>query len=431
MRRRLLDAADRGIAAAAWLLLAVTLASLLTRDVVVATETADRVRVYARGLEFDFVGWTLASAAAKVSQASVGAQAFVDEAARSELARQYVRLQGDLERTQAEIEQRYADPAVSDPLATTARARLEAERLQLRLDAIQPTVEAILQEQLSVILAEQGLAWGGQPVPPVSFHLTPLPDALITSPRDVIRLEANIDVSGDLPIDEQVALEERVSADLGVSTLVVPLGGIGTYPSMVAETSNLGWIAATVAHEWLHNLLTLRPLGLSYNASPELRTMNETTAEMIGNELGDLLLKRYYPDLAPLPRPFENLLRRDVAPAQVQAPGFDFRAEMHLTRVTADRLLSEGQIDAAEDYLEARRIFLWEHGYQIRKLNQAYFAFYGAYAVSGGGASGADPAGEAVRLLRRRSPTLADFVNTIAWFTSFDQLRDYLGLPPA
>jgi hypothetical protein len=78
--------------------------------------------------------------------------------------------------------------------------------------------------------------------------------------------------------------------------------------------------------------------------------------------------------------------------------------------------------------METRRKHMWEHGYQIRKLNQAYFAFYGAYAAGGGGAAGPDPVGEAVRLLRRRSASLADFVNTMAWFTSYEQLRAYLGV---
>ena len=59
----------------------------------------------------------------------------------------------------------------------------------------------------------------------------------------------------------------------------------------------------------------------------------------------------------------------------------------------------------------------------IRKLNQAYFAFHGAYADVPGGAAGEDPVGPAVRALRAQSDSLADFVNTIAWMTSFEQLQ--------
>ena len=72
---------------------------------------------------------------------------------------------------------------------------------------------------------------------------------------------------------------------------------------------------------------------------------------------------------------------------------------MHKTRVNVDEMLADGKIDQAEDYMEARRQFFWENGYHIRKLNQAYFAFHGAYADTPGGTAGAseDPVGEAVR----------------------------------
>jgi hypothetical protein len=60
----------------------------------------------------------------------------------------------------------------------------------------------------------------------------------------------------------------------------------------------------------------------------------------------------------------------------------------------------------------------------IRKLNQAYFAFHGAYADVPGGAAGEDPVGPAVRALRERSASLEEFVNTIAWMTSFEELQE-------
>jgi len=73
--------------------------------------------------------------------------------------------------------------------------------------------------------------------------------------------------------------------------------------------------------------------------------------------------------------------------------------------------------------MEARRVFFWENGYLIRKLNQAYFAFHGAYADQPGGAAGEDPVGAAVRALRSQSLSLADFLNRISWMSSFEQLK--------
>ena len=253
--------------------------------------------------------------------------------------------------------------------------------------------------------------------------------ALIVSPRDHIEQTANISIETDLPLDKVVALEGRVDGGFDVSSLVVNIGGVGVYPTMVMQSTDLNWVLSTVAHEWTHNYLTLRPLGVLYGETPELRTMNETTASITGNEIGGLVMKRFYPELVKpsaslgtgtslVSDPFDH-----PTPGDFLRPHFDFRAEMHETRVTADALLAKGKIDEAEAYMESRRMIFVKQGYLIRKLNQAYFSFYGAYADTPGGAAGEDPVGPAVRALREKSKSLADFVNTIAWMTDFKQLQ--------
>jgi hypothetical protein len=195
---------------------------------------------------------------------------------------------------------------------------------------------------------------------------------------------------------------------------------------MVMQTTDLNWTLDTISHEWTHNYLNVRPLGINYSTTPELRTMNETTASIVGGEVGSYVLKKYYSELQPSSSN-SNLMSLDpTSPALNQLNDtlpFDFRAEMHETRVTVDKLLAGGKIEAAEAYMEQRRQVFWNHGYLIRKLNQAYFAFNGAYADVPGGAAGEDPVGPAVRALRAQSASLADFVNTIAWMTSFQQLQ--------
>jgi hypothetical protein len=193
------------------------------------------------------------------------------------------------------------------------------------------------------------------------------------------------------------------------------------YPTMVMQTSDINWLAEVVAHEWIHNFLTLRPLGASYESTPELRIMNETTAAIAGKEIGQAVIAQYYPQY--LPSPVQD--SSETAPnTQSSEPArFNFQNEMRTTRVTVDQLLSEGKIEEAENYMEERRRLFWDNGYLIRKLNQAYFAFYGAYADEAGGASGEDPVGAAVRLLRAQSSSLASFVKQISWLWSFDQLQ--------
>jgi len=291
---------------------------------------------------------------------------------------------------------------------------------------LEPLAESILQSQISDTVAGLGLTLGGQPIPPVLYHSTPLPTALIVSPRDTIRQDQNISLKPDMSVDERTALEEKVDRTLNVSSLVVNVGGIGVYPTMVIQSSDLNYLSEVVAHEWVHNFLTFRPLGISYLNSPELRTMNETTASIAGVEIGRSLLERYYPELLPPPPP------PPPTPGEIQPPPppvFDFREEMRITRETVDQLLSEGKIEQAEDYMESRRVFFWENGYRIRKLNQAYFAFYGAYADQPGGAAGEDPVGAAVRALRSQSLSLADFLNRISWMSSFEQLKKAVSPP--
>jgi hypothetical protein len=154
--------------------------------------------------------------------------------------------------------------------------------------------------------------------------------------------------------------------------------------------------------------------------------MNETTADIVGDEVGKLVIQKYYPELLAASSN-ADLISLDNSSLLSNGSGdttpFDFRAEMHTTRVTADKLLAEGKITEAETYMEQRRQIFWKNGYLIRKLNQAYFAFHGAYADVPGGAAGEDPVGPAVRALRAQSASLKDFVNAIAWMTSFQQLQ--------
>lgn len=154
--------------------------------------------------------------------------------------------------------------------------------------------------------------------------------------------------------------------------------------------------------------------------------MNETTASIAGKVIGQRLIERFYPEFAPPPDPAAATSPEPPAEEAPEEPVFDFREEMRETRVTVDAMLAEGEVEGAEAYMEARRQVFWENGYQLRKINQAYFAWFGAYADQPGGAAGEDPVAAAVRELWSRSATLQDFLSTIAWMDSFQDLQSYL-----
>ncbi len=397
---------------------------LLGGSTLPVTDGDERVRAFTREIEFNFLGWTLDAFALKFDQFALGANRYLPDETNAGLVLDYSTLVREIQQLESEIQAIYADPEVDDPDLASAELRQKLKARYAERSQLGPLAENILQSQLQSTLTALGITLGGQSIPPVLFHSTPLPRALIVSPRHIIRQDNNILIVPDLTLDEQVQLEDEVAEALDVSTLVVPVGGIGTYPTMVAQSSNLNWLAEVVAHEWVHNYLTPLPLGLSYLDSPELRTMNETAASIAGKEIGRAVIAAFFPELLP-PPPTPTPPERETAPPP--EPVFDFNAEMRTTRVNVDRMLAEGKIEEAETYMEVRRRFFWENGYRIRKLNQAYFAFYGAYADVPGGAAGEDPVGAAVRKLRAQSPSLAAFLKTIAWMSSFEQLQQAVG----
>lgn len=72
---------------------------------------------------------------------------------------------------------------------------------------------------------------------------------------------------------------------------------------------------------------------------------------------------------------------------------------------------------------ERRRLFV-ENGYAIRKINQAYFAFYGTYADLPASVS---PIGGEVRRFRELVPDLGDFVDEVSGIGSYEEFLGRLG----
>lgn len=396
-------------------------------------EPADRARAFTRMYEFDYVGWTVDALLVKLGQAALDAPRQMTQAEQKMVVLDYIKLVRELDQTEYEIEKIYADPKVIEKTEALRPWKAKLDQLRDRNSRLGPIAEQVMQMQIGSILKDFGMDLGGQTLPPTLYRVTPLPYALIVSPRGVIRQDNNISLLPDLTLEQMVEIEDRVENQSDLSALVVPIGGIGVYPTMVMSSSNLNWLAEVVAHEWIHNYLTLRPLGWNYETTPQLRTMNETTASLAGKEIGEAFIRRYYPELAPPPPPPVEKKEKETekTPQPPQPPVFSFNKEMRITRVTADQLLADGKIEEAEAFMEARRKVFWENGYLIRKLNQAYFAFHGAYAdVPGGGSAGSDPVGPAVVKLRNQSASLAEFLNRIAWMTSFDALQKALVVQP-
>lgn len=384
------------------------------------TDPAEQVRAYTRWQQFDYVSWIVDALALKFSYGSLNVASYLTGEQQRHQVFKHLEYLRRLNEVRDQIATIYANPAITNKVAASEQLSAEQAELTSQISRQQPLVEAVLQHQISVVAGDLGLTLGGQPIPPLLYHVTPLPMALIVSPRQVIQQTADISVMPDMPLAEITRLEDAVAKGLDVSSLVVPIGGVGVYPTMVNRTTDLNWLVEVVSHEWIHNYLTLRPVGVLYFSTPPMRTINETTANIAGTEIGEAVILRFYPEFAPEP---VDESPPDGQPQEEEPPVFEFRAEMHETRVETDALLAAGKVTEAEAYMEARRQVFWDNGYRIRKLNQAYFAFYGSYADQPGGAAGADPVGAAVRELRSGSVSLASFLDQMTWVTSYEALQ--------
>lgn len=287
----------------------------------------------------------------------------------------------------------------------------ELKSLQEQTGVEETAVKRIIARQIRETLAEQGIF---NPLnglkfsfPPINFRLEKPPYLLVVSPRDKIESMKTVTLQPGIILTEIKALEGRVD-EMGVSALVVELGGLGaTYPTLVNNETTLRYALDTATHEWLHQYLAFKPLGLRYllditglAENYDITTMNETLAGMVSEEIGAMVYQKYYSG------------SKDAFEAEnTLSSAFDFNREMREIRQKVDVYLARGEIAAAEKFMEEKRQYLVGRGYGIRKLNQAYFAFYGAYADS---PTSISPIGRDLRKLREQSISLKDFLNRAA-----------------
>jgi hypothetical protein len=376
---------------------------------------------------FNFFTWEVDSIARKLAFGALNPQRFMDEDQRARFVLEYLGQVQDASRLSDEISRAYSNPKINDPATATQMQQTALADLRAKMQRSSLIAEATLGEQVSVVLHNGGFGALAQILPPVSGTFTPLPYLLIISPRAIIQSTYQRPLVTGLTAADQDALEQELEGMfLDKSAYVTGIGGLAAYPSMLLESSSIDWVSDVIAHEWSHHYLVFYPLGFYYDRSGETRTMNETAASLMGEWAGQEVILRFYARYLNRTKNLPNpLILTEEAAAASQAH-FDFNAEMHITRVTVDRLLEEGKIEEAEAYMEERRQYFVANGYQIRRLNQAYFAFHGAYA-STAGASGEDPIGPAVRQAWALSATPREFLHTLGPITTLAALEAQIG----
>lgn len=307
----------------------------------------------------------------------------------------------------------YEQPRCDAP-ATLARLAAQAEPQDA---AAMQCVERALERAVSDAASALGLAtrlplFGSQALvwPPVDIELERAPRVLAISPRSEIRLAASVLLSPQLARDEYAEIEAAIEADGEWSAWLGGVGGVATYPALVIPRADWGAALRLVGHEWMHHYLIFHPLGQAYFASDAMRTINETVADIAGDEIGALAAGTA------------------IGAGEAEEVGDDavhpVLAALRALRLEVDALLADGQVEEAEARMEAGRAELAALGARYRRINQAFFAFRGGYADR---ADAVSPYGPLLQGLRERSGSLAAFVAAIRGIGSVAEAEVVLG----
>ena len=296
----------------------------------------------------------------------------------------------------------------------TSQRESEIRKLEKTKNVLQARAEEAIEAVMSDVLRKQGLGFRANILfPPTDFRLETPPLILITSPRNKITLKDSKLVKNGIKPNIKEQIERIVEEDNITSALVDDLAGLGTYPAFVSDKYDLRQIVRTAAHEWLHNYWIFHSFGRNMWDSPEMYTLNETAADIAGNELGDLAFIR-------LGGTIQNNSSK-YGSVEVSHP--------HLTRILRDTrqavesLLQQGETEEAEKLMRESQWTQKLGGYSIRKINQAYFAFRGNYADSPASTS---HIGAELKEYRSLFHTTGEFVKSLSKIKSYEQFKQVL-----
>jgi hypothetical protein len=282
--------------------------------------------------------------------------------------------------------------------------------------ALENAVESAIEGRIDAVLQDLGLnarlpLFGPLSVfPPVDVELVAPPQVLVTSPRDRIERRSTELLRPDLTVGDIEVIEAAVEADdAELAALVVRSGGVATYPAIVTDTRSYRGTVETAAHEWVHHYLTFYPLGIRYFTSSDVEAINETVADIVGDEVAVLVLDRYGDPTMP------------VLPGA--PPAVDRNEILRNLRIDVDDLLASGRVEEAERRMNETRDELCAAGICFRKINQAFFAWFGTYAAR---PDSVDPLGPQLRELRHLSADLGEFLSRVRGAGGRDDIEQLL-----
>jgi hypothetical protein len=395
-----------------WTLLATVVVLFTMIGAIGRGDAISDVRMVAGGHQQDIVRWELTHFMDKwVSKvADFVLRRDLEQNDRAAAIAEFFNLREPLQLAESRMRRALAGaPGMAQVSAETLQQ--EADRLRSRRGELRPIVEETIESAISDALVELGIIGSLGPLrwPPVDFTFEEGGLVLVRSPRDEIRRLTDLLLEPNLSLLEQMTIEREVEElDGNTSALVVRIGGVATYPAQVSPDYSLHGTLIVTSHEWLHHWLYFRPLGKLWFRGGVMQSINETVANIVGEEVGDVAYERLTGqsiERAPWVPP--------VIGPHIELPEetFNYRREMQRTRAHLEELLRLGLVEDAEEYLEERQQLFVANGYYTRKLNNAWFAFHGTYAD---GAASISPIEGQLRAVRAAADGLAEFLDRIA-----------------
>lgn len=267
--------------------------------------------------------------------------------------------------------------------------------------------ELLLERRLSRAASELQLdtalpLFGGVRVvwPPVDADLSDRLHVLAVSPRKDVRMVRSVLLTSDVQLDDYERIEAEVEADGHWSAWVGRVGGVALYPASVVDSRDYLSTLQIMAHEWTHHYLGFYPLGLAYGRGSDMRTINETVADIVGDQLGEFAaqIPGYEAVGGTVPDQERQAIRSETDPILRQL------------RLDVDALLDDGEIGDAERLMEQVRLQLIDLGRPFRRINQAFLAFRGGYGAS---PSSASPWGDRLIEFRSNADSLSQFLKAV------------------
>ena len=245
--------------------------------------------------------------------------------------------------------------------------------------------------------------------PKVRFKLDATPNVLIISPKNNIKLTYSILLKQNLTIKEKETIENQIEEKFNVSAIILNIGGIAFYPSLIPKDIDNNKIIKNIIHEWLHQYLVLYDLGQNIYKDNQMLALNETIVSYVSEELA------------------RNIIGEAQATNIKSNKINSFNAQIRFTRSITDNLLAKNKIDMAEKFMLSQTSKLNYQGYQIRKINQAYFAFYNSYGTTPQSTNNILPK---LKCIRTKNLKLHEFINKVKNIDDFAKFENILNSDP-